>query len=70
MAFSERVPVLVGVGVHTQRTKDPAAALNPLELMAEAARRAALDTGLDAEKVMRACVRACVRVCARVRVCV
>ena len=51
MSFSERVPVIVGVGVLTQRTEDPSAALDPLELMAEASRRAALDTGVDVENV-------------------
>ena len=41
----ERTAVLVGAGQLTQREEDPKRALSPPELMAEAARRAALDSG-------------------------
>ncbi len=41
----DATPVLVGCGQVTQREPDPAAALEPVELMAEAGRRAAEDTG-------------------------
>mgnify|MGYP000880271732 CR=1 FL=1 len=37
--------MLVGVGQLTQRERDPAAALAPLDLMAQAARLAADDSG-------------------------
>lgn len=40
-----RIPILVGCGQVTQREPDPAAALGPMDLTAEAARRAAEDTG-------------------------
>ena len=40
-----RIPVLVGVGQLTQRETDPQAALQPLDLMAQAARLAAQDSG-------------------------
>ena len=40
-----RIPVLVGVGQVTQREADPRAALQPLDLMAAAARLAADDSG-------------------------
>lgn len=43
--FSDRQPVLVGVGQITQREPDPRAALGPLDLMAAAARAAAEDSG-------------------------
>ena len=41
----DRQPVLVGVGQITQRESDPRAARGPLELMADAARAAAADSG-------------------------
>ena len=47
-APNERVPVLVGVGRFTQRQVDPAVALSPLELMAEASMRAVEDAGTEA----------------------
>jgi len=45
MSDDDRRPVLVGVGQVLQRDADPGQALGPLELMAEAARRAAEDAG-------------------------
>ena len=42
------LPVLVGVGQVTQREADPRAALQPLDLMAAAARQAADDSGVGA----------------------
>ena len=44
----ERTPVLVGCGQVTQRESDPRAALAPLDLMAQAARLAADDSGAGA----------------------
>ena len=44
--MSEHVPVLVGVGRFTQKTKDVLAAQDPLQMMATASRRALQDTGL------------------------
>ena len=41
----ERTPVLVGAGEVTDRPPEPAAALEPAALMAEALRRAAVDAG-------------------------
>ena len=43
-----RTPVLVGIGVIMQREDDPLRAMDPLELMTEAARRAGADTGTPA----------------------
>lgn len=43
MTDYDRWPVLIGAGQFTQREVDPAAALEPLALMAESARRAAAD---------------------------
>ena len=43
-----RIPVLVGVGQVTQRESDPQAALQPLDLMAAAAKQAADDSGAGA----------------------
>jgi acetyl-CoA C-acetyltransferase len=40
-----RTPILVGCGQLTQREKDPAQALSPMDLTAAAARLAATDTG-------------------------
>ena len=45
----ENTPVLIGAGQIIQRDIDPAEALEPLDLMAEAARRAAADAGLAPE---------------------
>lgn len=42
-AVPPRTPVLVGVGVATQREDDPARALEPLDLMLRAVRKAAAD---------------------------
>ena len=44
----DRCPVLVGCGQITQREPDPRAALAPLDLMAQAAQRAAGDSGAGA----------------------
>jgi acetyl-CoA C-acetyltransferase len=43
-----RTPVLVGIGVVMQREDNPLNAMDPLELMAEAARRAGADSGAPA----------------------
>ncbi|MGE3914802.1 MAG: acetyl-CoA acetyltransferase, partial [Hyphomicrobiaceae bacterium] len=40
-----RIPVLVGAGQITQREKDPKVALGPMDLTAEAVKRAAEDSG-------------------------
>ncbi len=48
-----RTPVLVGVGQLTQRDVEPAAALEPLALMVEAARQAADDAGAGAALLAR-----------------
>ena len=45
----DRCPVLVGCGQITQREPDPRAALAPLDLMAQAALRAAGDSGAGAQ---------------------
>jgi acetyl-CoA C-acetyltransferase len=47
MALDPRTPVLVGAGTATQRFDDPLQALDPVELLAEAARAAAADAGCD-----------------------
>jgi acetyl-CoA C-acetyltransferase len=44
----DRTPILVGAGQLTQRDVEPSAALEPLAMMAETARRAAVDAGADA----------------------
>ena len=44
-AIDPRRPVLVGIGVATQRVDAPTGALEPLDLMIEAARRAGADAG-------------------------
>ena len=41
-----RTPVIVGAGQFLQRPQDPADALEPVEMMAEAVRRAAQDAGV------------------------
>src|SRR5262249_50832049 len=43
--MDDRTPILVGAGQRTQRDADPAVALDPLAMMAEAARAAADDAG-------------------------
>ena len=48
-----RIPVLVGVGQVTQREADPRAALQPLDLMAAAARLAADDSGAGPRLLQR-----------------
>ncbi len=50
MPDETRIPVLVGAGQITQREPDPAAALPPLDLTAQAARAAADDAG-SGEKI-------------------
>jgi acetyl-CoA C-acetyltransferase len=45
-------PVLVGIGVATQREDDPARALEPLDLMLAAARNAGADASQDAVKLL------------------
>ena len=45
MSRFDAVPVLVGAGALTQRVEDPAQALEPVALMAEATRRAAENAG-------------------------
>jgi acetyl-CoA C-acetyltransferase len=49
--FDPRTPVIVGVGQVVRPDADPAGASEPLELMAEAARRAATDAGADLGRV-------------------
>jgi len=46
-ALDPRTPVVVAVGQVDQRTDDPAVALEPTALLAEAARRAGADSGTD-----------------------
>jgi acetyl-CoA C-acetyltransferase len=48
MALDARAPVIVGVGQLNQRTDRPEDALEPVDLMVEAARAAARDTGATA----------------------
>lgn len=43
---ADRQPILVGVGQLTNRSVDPGQAVEPLEMMAQAAERAAADAGL------------------------
>ena len=43
-----RTPVLVGIGVVMQREDDPLRAMDPLDLMTDAARRAGADAGAGA----------------------
>jgi acetyl-CoA C-acetyltransferase len=45
MMVADRVPVLVGIGVATQRQDDPARAMDPLALMLQAVRMAGQDAG-------------------------
>ena len=45
MAVDPRTPVLVGVGQTQQRVEDPTAALEPIDLLAEAVHAADADTG-------------------------
>jgi acetyl-CoA C-acetyltransferase len=63
MSLDPRTPVIVGVGQVTQRV-DPAEALEPVDLMAEAARRAAADSSaggllddLDSIRVVQSLTR-------------
>jgi acetyl-CoA C-acetyltransferase len=49
----DRTPVVVGVGQYTQRDVDPAEALEPVAMMAAAARRAAEDAGAG-DRVLQA----------------
>jgi acetyl-CoA C-acetyltransferase len=45
MAVDPRTPVIVGVGQTQQRVEDPAAALEPIDLLADAVHAADLDSG-------------------------
>src|SRR4051812_42865006 len=45
MAIDPRTPVIVGVGQAVQRVADPSAAAEPVDLLADAARRALDDAG-------------------------
>ena len=51
--MDDRTPVLIGAGHVTQRDVAPAAALEPVALMVEAAQRAADDAGADARLLAR-----------------
>lgn len=48
MALDPRTPVLVGAGTATQRLDDPLAALDPVQLLVQAAEHAAADAGTTA----------------------
>jgi acetyl-CoA C-acetyltransferase len=48
MAIDPRTPVLVGAGQTQQRVEDPSAALEPIDLLADAVRAADADTGAAA----------------------
>ena len=52
MTVDPRTPVLVGFGVAAQREDDSLRAREPLDLMLDAVRRAATDTGSDAARVL------------------
>ncbi|MDB5402118.1 MAG: acetyl-CoA acetyltransferase, partial [Rhodopila sp.] len=43
---SDRIPVIIGIGEIKDRPADPSAGLEPMALMAEAARRAEADAGV------------------------
>jgi acetyl-CoA C-acetyltransferase len=60
--MDERTPILIGAGQITQRDVDPAAALEPVGLMIESARRAAEDAHLDAAALARLDVVAVVNI--------
>ena len=47
MTTDPRAPVIVGVGQRTQRVEDPADALEPVDLLADAARAAGADSGVS-----------------------
>jgi acetyl-CoA C-acetyltransferase len=47
-AVDDRTPILIGAGQFTQRDVDPAGARSPVAMMAECARQAAEDAGVDA----------------------
>jgi len=47
-----RTPVLVGSGIASQREDDVARALEPLDLMLQAVRNAAADTGADVARAL------------------
>ena len=51
--MDDRTPILIGAGQITQRDVDPAAALEPVELMRASAQRAAEDAGLGAAALAR-----------------
>ncbi|MBB4631813.1 acetyl-CoA acetyltransferase [Sphingosinicella soli] len=52
MAAGPRTPVLVGVGQYVGRESDPARALSPADMLAEAARAAIANCGADAAGVI------------------
>lgn len=56
MTFDPRTPVIVGVGQAQQRLVDPTAALEPVDLMVEAARAAFADAGAALTVDTVACV--------------
>jgi len=49
----DQQPILIGAGQFTQRDVDPTAALDPMAMMVECARRAAVDAGLTATQLSR-----------------
>jgi len=51
--MDECTPILIGAGQITQRDVDPGAALEPVDLMRESARRAAADAGLPEAALAR-----------------
>lgn len=52
MTLDPRTPVLVGIGVTTQREEDPLRAVEPLDLMLDAVRRAGADAVPDPAAVL------------------
>jgi len=58
--MAARQPILVGVGQLTHRAAAPAEVMEPLELMAEAARRAAADAGIGLAEIDEITVINCI----------